>query len=318
MARFDPDKLPVGSGLAVRARTILDGALSGLHRARLHGSSVEFSTHKEYSPGDEIRHIDWKTYARNDRYYIKQFENETELTAYLVLDASASMTYAGNGPSKLDVAAELLAALAYLFIGQRDKAGLLVFGSEQRDGYLPPRSRPAHLHDLLTILEQVVATGARGEEPPSAALERIAELTRRRKSLIVIASDFFDPSGRAATVLQHLRAQGHDVIAFHVLAEDELRLPFDGLTEFVALEGSRTLLVHPGSIRRRYQDRLRAFLDRFEAQCIDAAVDYEITPTSQPVEQTLLRFLSHRASPPPHLPPQGGGRVGDEDARWVF
>jgi hypothetical protein len=176
------------------------------------------------------------------------------------------------------------------------------------------------LHDLLTILEQVLATGARGEEPASAALERIAELTRRRKSLIVIASDFFDPTGRAATVLQHLRAQGHDVVAFHVLADDELRLPFEGLTEFVALEGSRTLLVHPGSVRRRYQDRLRAFVDGFESQCIDAAVDYEIAPTSQPVEQTLLHFLSHRAMPRSSPAPASGGRKGggSEDAQWVF
>ncbi len=294
---FDPDKLPVSSGLALRAREILDGALSGLHRARLHGSSVEFSSHKEYSPGDEIRHIDWKTYARNDRYYIKQFEHESEVTAYLVLDASASMAYAGRGPSKLEVATHILAALAYLLIGQRDKVGLLVFGAESRDGYLPPRSRPAHLHDLLDVLERTRAGGASGEESPGSALERIADLTRKRKSLIVVASDFFDASGRAPTVLSHLRAQGHDVAAFHVLDDDELRLPFEGLTEFVALEGSRTLLVHPGSIRKHYQSELRAFLQRFQSQCVDAAVDYEMSPTSQPVEQTLLHFLSHRVAP---------------------
>ncbi|HYU16498.1 MAG TPA: DUF58 domain-containing protein, partial [Candidatus Acidoferrum sp.] len=149
--------------LPVRARVIVEGALSGLHRARLHGSSVEFAEHKEYTPGDEIRHIDWKVYGRADRFYIKQFEQESELSCYLALDSSGSMAYGdrddGAELSKLGYAAHLLAALAYLLIRQRDKVGLLVFGDEALDRYVPPRARPAHLHDLLAVLEEVIRAG---------------------------------------------------------------------------------------------------------------------------------------------------------------
>src|SRR5690606_28263976 len=152
---LDPVTVSRLETLPIKARVIVEGALSGLHRARLHGSSVEFAEHKEYSPGDEIRHIDWKVYGRADRYYVKQYEQESELTCYLVLDATGSMAYRGRGLAKLEYAAYLLGALAYLLIRQRDKVGLLVFGDQTLDRYVPPRARPAHLHDILTVLEDV-------------------------------------------------------------------------------------------------------------------------------------------------------------------
>lgn len=295
-ALIDPMTVTRLETLPVRARVIVEGALSGLHRARLHGSSVEFAEHKEYSPGDEIRHIDWKVYGRADRFYVKQFEQESELSCFLALDASGSMEYGDEqGMSKLRYAAHLLAALAYLLIRQRDKVGLMVFGDAGLDRYVPPRARPAHLHDLLAVLEEVIRTGGRGSEPTHAALDRLGELTRKRRSLVVVASDLFEPEGRSMGVLRRLRARGHDVALFQVLHPHELELPFEGLTLFESLEDPRELLVEPSAIRRQYKRRMAAFLDKVRAECVSGGVEHHLVATSRPLEQALLDFLTQRA-----------------------
>src|SRR5262245_49612721 len=192
--RIDPAQLSRLGSLPIKARVIVEGALSGLHRASVHGSSVEFSEHKEYSPGDELRHIDWRAYAKVDRYYVKQYEQESQLTVYLVLDASASMAFAGGGLAKLEYAGLALAALAYLVIQQGDKVGLLACGDHAIETLVPPRGRTTHLHDLLSVMDQLMTKGGVGDESPAAALNRIAELARRRRCLIVLASDLFDTS----------------------------------------------------------------------------------------------------------------------------
>lgn len=281
--------------LPLKARLIVESALSGMHRARLHGSSVEFAEHKEYSPGDEIRHIDWKAYAKLDRYFVKQFEQEDQLVSHLVLDASASMGYAGKSDSKLLYASYLIAALAYLLIHQRDKVGLSVFGGERIDVYVPPRGRPRHLADIYAVIDELNQRGARGAEPAPDALERLAELCRRRRALIVIASDLLSAGERALTVLRQLRAQGHDVVVFHVLDPDELEFPFHGLTMFEAMEDSRKLLVNPDVLRRQYLAELQAFLERMQRGCTDGGIEYHLVSTAQPVERTLLTFLTMRA-----------------------
>src|SRR5687768_1641280 len=190
--RIDPAQLARLGSLPIKARVIVEGALSGLHRASVHGSSVEFSEHKEYSPGDELRHIDWRAYAKVDRYYVKQFEQESQLTVYLVLDASASMAFSGGGIAKLEYAGMALAALAYLVIQQQDKVGLIACGDKAFETLVPPRARTTHLHDLMAVLESIMVRGAGGDESPATALARIAELTRRRRTLVVLASDLFD------------------------------------------------------------------------------------------------------------------------------
>jgi len=298
VSAVDPATVAKLETLPVKARVIVEGALSGLHRARHHGSSVEFAQHKEYSPGDEVRHIDWKAYAKVDRYYIKQFEQESQLVTQLVLDASRSMAYRNASVSKLEYAAYLLAALSYLLIKQRDKVGLSVFGPPRVDIYVPPRARPAHLHDVLAVIDDVLDRGARGDEPSAAALRHLAELTRRRRGLIVIASDLFDTDGSALDILRHLRAQGHDVVLFHVLDDDELDFPFEGLTLFEALESDRKLLTNPGAIRKHYQGRMSEFLQRIEQSCINGGVEYHLVRTSQPFDQTLLEFLRNRSCGP--------------------
>jgi len=291
----DPVTIAKLETLPLKARVIVEGALSGLHRARHHGSSVEFAQHKEYSPGDEVRHIDWKAYAKVDRYYVKQFEQESQLLTQLVLDSSGSMAYGNASVTKLQYSAYLLAALSYLLIKQRDKVGLSSFGPADIDVYVPPRARPAHLHDLLSVLNDILERGAKGEQSAAEALTRIAELTRRRRSLVVIASDLFEAGTGALDIMRHLRAQGHDVVLFHVLDDDEIDFPFEGLTLFEALEGDRKLLTNPGAIRKHYQSRLREFLERIQTTCVNAGVEYHLVPTSKPFDETLLDFLRTRA-----------------------
>ena len=293
--RIDPTQLARLGTLPIRARVIVEGALSGLHRASVHGSSVEFSEHKEYSPGDELRHVDWKAYAKGDRYYVKQYEQESQLTVYLVLDASASMAFAGGGISKLEYAGLSIAALAYLVIQQQDKAGLLACGDRAIETMVPPRARSNHLHDLLAVLDQLMTRGAIGDESPAHALHRIAELTRRRRALIVLASDLFDTEEATLQACATLRAQRHDVSVLHVLDPHERTFPYEGLTEFHALESTNRTLVNPATIRRDYLERMEQFLVRTRGVLTAAGVDYHLTSTDRPLETTLLDLIVARS-----------------------
>jgi uncharacterized protein (DUF58 family) len=293
--RLNPAQLARLGSLPIQARVIVEGALSGLHRAAVHGSSVEFAEHKEYSPGDELRHVDWKAYAKLDRYYVKQFEQESQLTVYLVLDASASMAFSGGGIAKLEYGGLLLAALAYLVIQQQDKVGLIACGDRSLETLVPPRGRTNHFHDLMSVLESILARGAAGDESPAAALARIAELTRRRRALVVLASDLFDPDDETVRALAQLRAQRHDVSVLHLLDPHERGFPYDGLTQFDALETAHKMLVNPAAIRRDYLERMEAFLTRVRGTLTAAGVDYHLVDTSQPLEQTLLALLVARS-----------------------
>jgi uncharacterized protein (DUF58 family) len=308
--KLDPAQLSKLGSLPIKARVIVEGALSGLHRASVHGSSVEFSEHKEYSPGDELRHIDWRAYAKGDRYYVKQYEQESQLTVYLVLDASASMAFcgepsspssasvtrgAGGGIAKLEYAGLALAALAYLVIQQQDKVGLLACGDRKIETLVPPRARSNHLHDLLSVMDQLMAKGGVGDESPAAALERIAELARRRRCLIVLASDLFDTSDNTLKALATLRAQKHDVTVLHLLDPHELAFPYEGLTEFQALESTNRLLVNPAAIRRDYHERMEQFLTKCRGTLTAAGIDYHLTSTDRALERTLLEIVMARS-----------------------
>ena len=293
--KIDPAQLARLGSLPIKARVIVEGALSGLHRASVHGSSVEFSEHKEYSPGDELRHIDWRAYAKGDRYYVKQYEQESQLTVYLVLDASASMTFAGGGIPKLEYAGLALAALAYLVIQQQDKVGLLACGDRKIETLVPPRARSTHLHDLLAVMDQLMTKGGVGDESPAAALERIAELSRRRRSLIVLASDLFDTSDDTMRALATLRAQKHDVSVLHILDPHERAFPYEGLTEFHALETTNRMLVNPAAIKRDYLQRMEQFLAKTRGAFSAAGVDYHLTSTDRSLEATLIELLMARS-----------------------
>jgi uncharacterized protein (DUF58 family) len=293
--RIDPAQLGRLGSLPIKARVIVEGALSGMHRASVHGSSVEFSEHKEYSPGDELRHIDWRAYAKGDRYYVKQYEQESQLTVYLVLDASASMMFAGGGLAKLEYAGLSLAALAYLVIQQQDKVGLLACGDRKIETIVPPRARSTHLHDLLAVLDQMMSKGGTGDESPAAALRRISELARRRRCLVVLASDLFDSSDETLAALAALRAQKHDVSVLHVLDPHERTFPYEGLHEFHALESTNRMLVNPAAIRRDYLARMEQFLTTTRGRLTAAGVDYHLVSTDRALEATLLDVVMARS-----------------------
>jgi len=284
---LDPVSLARLKNLELRARSVVEGALSGMHRSPHHGSSVEFAEHKEYSAGDEIKHIDWKAYGKFDKYYVKRFEEETELRCYLLIDCSASMGYRGAGVSKLDYARMLAASLAYLLLKQQDQVGMVAFGERLR-GYLPPRSRSGHLNDLLTALDGVEPQG-RTDLP--RALAYLSEVVQRR-ALVVLFSDLLGTSDEVRHLLRGLRARKHDVVVFHLLDKDELTLPFEGTTIFESMEDEQKLVADPGDVRKAYLAEIARFIESYRTTLREGDVEYHLVDTSDAPSDVLVRFLT--------------------------
>ena len=289
MEPLDAATLAKLAGVKVRARAVMEGVLSGLHKSPHQGQSVEFSEHKEYAPGDELRHLDWKAFGKLDRYYIKRFEHETNLKATLVLDASGSMGYRSGALSKLEVATTLAGALAYLLVRQQDAAGLSVV---TREGFadVPPRAAAGHLHAVLGALEELQPAGG---TDLYAAAEHLAERVRRG-GLVLVFSDLFDDRDDALNRVLALRARRNDVAVFHVLDPAELEFPFDDPTLFLSMEDERRLEVNAREIRQSYLEEFEAFLARTRAACTEADVDYLQVRTDEPLDAVLLRFLGRR------------------------
>ncbi len=283
----DPDLLARLSGLTFRAGQVVEGILTGLHKSPHHGQSVEFAQHREYSPGDEIRHIDWKAFAKSDRYHVKQYEDETNLRTYLLLDTSGSMGYGGAGrASKMLHAARLAAALAWLLLRQGDAVGLSTFG-ETRGEYLPPRARPDHFWRLVEAMEKRPVGGA---TDVVGALEHIAEVAGRR-SLIVLLSDCFDFDPRLAALARQLRRRRHRVVVLHTLDPDELDFPFKELTLFEEMESDDRELADPRGMREQYLEEIRAWCDGLRRDLLDGDVAYRLVDTSVPVERSLYDLI---------------------------
>ncbi len=288
---LDPTELAKLASLSVRARVVVEGAFAGLHHNRHTGSSIEFAEHKEYAPGDDIRHIDWKAVGRVGRYYIKRFEDETEMRTHLLLDASASMGYGRLGVSKLEYAATLCAAIAYLLGQQGDPAGLLLFDERTRQ-YLPPRNRAGHMRALLASLE---AAFPAGRTEAARALAEIGEVAGRR-SLVMLFTDLLDAPPAVGDRLRQLRGHGHDVVVFHVLDRDEIELPLDELTHFEAIEpdDGRAVLADPRELRLAFRRESEAFRERWRNVCVDARVEYQLVMTDAAPSDVLRRFLFAR------------------------
>jgi uncharacterized protein (DUF58 family) len=302
-----PQDLAQLASLELRARVIVEGAFSGMHHNLHPGTSVEFTEHKEYAPGDEIRRIDWKAVGRVDRYYVKRFEDETEMRTYLVVDTSASMGYGRSGPSKLSYAGYLAAALAYLLGRQGDPAGLLLFDEGTRH-YLPPSTRPGQIREILRLLEGAAPAGA---TDPARALGHLGELLDKR-SLVLLFSDLLDAEpdggppprrgeavaarGLAAERLRQLRARGHDVVLFHLLDPDEVDLPFEDLTYFQGMEpgDGRTLLVKAGDLHDAFRRESAAFRERWRLACLETRVEYRFIRTDALPAEVLREFLARR------------------------
>ena len=288
---LDPAVLDELGTLQVKARTLVEGILAGLHRSPHHGGSVEFAEYVEYSPGHEIRHIDWKVYAKTDKYYVKQFEDETNLRAYMVVDSSGSMDFQSEDApiSKLDYASYVAAAFSHLLLRQGDAVGALTFNEDRRQ-FLPASARKSHLDDIFYLLDN---QPGRGGTSLDAALRSIAERASRR-SVVLLLSDFLDADGEAMTLLKVLRHRRIDVAAFHVVDPAEIVLPYEGMTLFEGLEGEGELLVDPDDLRDAYTKRIREHLAYVQRECEMADVEYYRFPTTQPLEQTCLTFLRGR------------------------
>ncbi len=287
---FDPLVLAKISTLTLRARYVVEGLLSGLHESPYRGYSVEFAEHREYAPGDEIRRIDWKAYGKFDRYFVKEYEEETNLRAYLLLDASASMNYGSQGLTKFDYGCYLAASLAYLLLRQGDYVGLATFG-DQVQRYIPPRSGLKHMQALSSQME---ATRPQGETHLDQVLREIAgKITRR--GMIMVISDLFDASERVMRALKYFRHRRHEVMVFHLLDDNELRFPFDRLTVFEDLEDpTLRVLSEPRSIREAYLQQLQAFLDDYRQACRRERIDYNLFDTTTPLDVALTRYLARR------------------------
>jgi len=287
---FDPQVLASISNLYLRARWVVEGIMSGVHRSRAKGFSVEFEEHREYSPGDEIRRIDWKALGKFDRYFIKEYEDETNLRAYLLLDTSGSMDYASNGVTKFDYGCTLAASLAYLILKQQDAAGLVTF-SNRIESFIPPKAKRDYLTQILHALEN---RGPGGETNVSRILEEIAGQIKRR-GLVILVSDLLDDPEPILKGLRLFRFKGNDVIVFHLLDQAELDLPFDGNILFEDLEQANLKVVaDPRAIRKTYQEVVREFVSDMRKQCRDNAIDYQLISTSTPLDQALASYLSWR------------------------
>jgi uncharacterized protein (DUF58 family) len=288
---LDPHTLAGLHGLELRARRIVEGYVAGLHRSPYQGFSNEFAEHREYTPGDDLRYVDWKVFGKTDKVYLKQFEEETNLICYLLLDTSESMRYQGpSAPlSKLAYAQCAAAALAYLVLHQHDSAGLVTFDQEIRQ-LIRPSSSPRQLKQLLGVMEQTVA-GRKTRTGP--IFHDLAERLNRR-GIVVVLSDLFDDVDSLLAGLKHFRHRRHDVIVLHVLDPAEIDFPFQHVTMFKGLEALGEVVTEPRSLRSADQQEVQTFLKHVRTGCRGQQIDYLMVRTDQPLDVVLSAFLSAR------------------------
>jgi len=288
---LDPQTLAQIEGLELRARRIVEGYVAGLHRSPYQGFSNEFAEHRDYAPGDDLRYVDWKVFGKSDRFYLKQFEEETNLICYLLLDTSESMQYQSPGASlsKLAYAQCTAAALAHLVLRQRDAVGLVTFDREIRQ-LIRPSSSPTQLKQLLHVMEQSMAERKTATGPIFHDLaERLA-----RRGIVVILSDLFDDVEAILAGLKHFRHRRHDVIVMHVLDPAEIDFPFQHVTMFKGLEALGNAVTEPRSLRAAYQHEIQSFIKKLRTGCRARQIDYQTVRTDQPLDTLLTTFLSAR------------------------
>lgn len=272
------------------SKLVVEGFITGLHHSPFHGFSVEFAEHRPYRPGDEIKYLDWKVLARSDKYFVKQFEEETNTRVMIILDSSASMKYASEGNiSKYEYGAYLAASLALLMIQQRDSVGLALYDTQIKK-FLSPNSRPSYIREILKALELNKPENQTGT---SACLNEIAERIKKR-SLIVVISDFFDNSEDVIKALHHFRHNNNEVIAFQVLDDREVDFKFGKSATFVDLETNETLLTHPFHIQKSYESSMNEFIQKLKSHCLLQKIDFNQVSTSTPFDKALVSYLNKR------------------------
>jgi uncharacterized protein (DUF58 family) len=289
---LDPAVLATLGDLELVSRVVVDGTISGVHRSPFHGYSAEFSQYRHYRPGDDLKYVDWKVFARTDRLYTKQFRETTNLLCQIALDASGSMAYAGaSGVSKFHYARMIAGALAHLLARQGDGVGLVTYSDTIRD-YLPSRGGQVHLRALLVALARVIPEGL---TQAGAAIGRTVELLRRR-GLVVVISDLYDEDEAVAHALQRGTHAGHDVVVFHVLTREEIELPFSGDVELVDLETGQAIVSNRMAGGRAYREDFAAFLERWRSRCAGYGIEYVRIVTDMPLDVALRAYLHHRAA----------------------
>lgn len=291
---LDPEVIEKISGLELKARMIVEGFISGLHKSPFRGSSVEFAEHREYVPGDDMRFLDWKVYGKTDRLYIKRYEEETNLESHLVVDASASMAYTSRedkGPSKFEYACWSAAALAYLITQQQDGAGLILFDEQVRK-VVPARNNRAHLGNIIHELEDAEPAQGTGI---ARALNEAGEAVRRR-GLVVLFSDLMDDGDEILKGLKQVRHRGHEVLLFHVLAHDEVTFPFERLTRFEGMEDLSRITADPVALRTAYLAEVKEFRRRLRRVCLANRIDLVEMNTAESLSVVLQAYLAKRAA----------------------
>ncbi|MBT3589245.1 MAG: DUF58 domain-containing protein [Candidatus Marinimicrobia bacterium] len=286
---LQPEMAAMLNNMALRARLVVEGYIIGQHKSPYHGFSVEFAEHRAYGPGDEIRHIDWKLYGKTNRYYVKRYEEETNLRAHLILDTSRSMMYSSGKISKLEYSSTLMAALAYLMMNQQDGVGLVLF-DEKINQFIPPRSNPSHLNTLLTQLGTVKSGLDTKIEP---VLHEMAERIKKR-GLVILISDLFDNPENILTGLKHFRHNKQEVIVFHILDRQEMEFNFNNRTRFKDMESGEEITTEPWHIRKAYAKSIKNIQDDYQKKCREHLVDYVPLFTDQSLDTALTEYIRKR------------------------
>ena len=290
---LQPDVVSRLKGMELKARLVVEGFITGLHKSPYHGFSVEFAEHRQYMPGDSIRDIDWKVYGKSDRFYVKQFEEETNLKSYILVDTSASMGYTseeGKRLTKLEYCSYLSASLSFMMLKQRDSVGLVGF-DEKIHTYIPPKSAASHLHVLLKQMDKLESSE---KTNISDTLHEMAERIKRR-GLIIILSDLFDDPRRIIAGLKHFRHKKHEIIVFHVLDPRERDFAFPTEAIFEDMETGEQIITLPWQVKGDYQNALNEVFDEFSRECRMSNIDYHLIDTSVPYDRALLAYLNKRA-----------------------
>ncbi|MDR3227921.1 MAG: DUF58 domain-containing protein [Puniceicoccales bacterium] len=288
---LDPDALSRAEHLGILARTVVEGYRVGNHRSPFRGFAIEFAQHREYTPGDDPRHLDWKVLARTDHYYIKQYEQDTNLVVHLLLDSSESMSYRGTATThtKFHYAKALAACLAYLVLLQRDATAVNIFDTDTRE-HIP---RTDNLGKIHHIMSRLAAADANRRTQIGSAMADLAK-TATAKGIVMLFSDIFDDEEGFHQGLRQLRFQGHEVVVFHILDRDEIEFPLTGRVEFIGMEGNPTLTLNPAAIRKAYLAEMQALRSRVKLACDQAKFHYILADTAVPLAETLGAYLVAR------------------------
>ena len=287
---LDPLVVAKLSTMFIRAKCVVEGTISGLHSSKFKGQSLEFAQHREYSFGDELKHLDWKIYGKSDRYFIKQYEEETNLRAHILLDASGSMSYRSDGVSKLEYASYVVASLAYLMIKQGDSVGLTVYGRGLKKN-IAPRSGLSH---LSVILDELGRLSPEGETDISKVLMEFSAHIKKR-GLIILISDLLDDPDSVIKSIKNYRFAKHDVMVFHILDRMEEKLDMPGNVLFQHMESSRNIITEPEIIKDEYDRLIAEFIDRYKSEFHKADIDYSYFNTSVPLDKALTQYLTRRS-----------------------